>query len=88
MIERRQHKRFRTLEFGKATPLRNDSSIDCIVRNLSFEGACLQFDDTSGLPEEFHLKIPIENLKLVCRVIWRSQDRVGVAFRQSIPNVG
>jgi hypothetical protein len=79
MIDRRRNKRIRMLEFGKIVG-RQSISIDCIVRNLSAGGACLQVESTEDLPEEFLLKILVENLRRVCRIAWRSQDRMGVVF--------
>jgi hypothetical protein len=79
--DRRREQRIRTLEFGKIVFGRQLSSVDCIVRDLSAGGACLQVDSTDSLPQEFFLKIPVENLKRLCRIAWKAKDRVGVAFQ-------
>ncbi len=80
MNNRRREQRIRTLEFGKIIFGRQLNSVDCIVRNLSAGGACLQVESTDSLPQEFFLKIPVENLRCFCRIMWKAQDRVGVAF--------
>ena len=87
MNDRRQHQRIRTLKFGKIAHIRKDATLDCLVRNLSVGGACLQIDILDGLPEQFYLKVPVENLKQLCRIVWKSEDRIGVAFHRPLQSV-
>jgi hypothetical protein len=54
--------------------------IDCIVRNMSEGGACVQVDAPDWLPEKFDLTIPIDGWKRACRMQWKSIDRVGIAY--------
>jgi hypothetical protein len=57
----------------------NQSSlIDCIVRDLSSGGACLQFPAPLQAPESFELSFRSTR---ACRVAWRQTDRLGVCFR-------
>jgi hypothetical protein len=81
VTERRRYQRIRTLDFGKMLFSDGTSPMDCIVRNLSYGGACLQVESTVGLPQKFYLKIPINNLKRTCRVAWEFDNRIGVAFQ-------
>lgn len=81
MDDRRKHQRLRTLKAGKIVFNRRLNVIDCVVRNMSEGGACLQVDGTDWLPEKFDLTIPIDGLKRACRLCWKSADRVGVAFQ-------
>jgi hypothetical protein len=55
-------------------------SIDCIVRNLSETGAALEVVTPLFIPDHFTLVVQTEQLKRSCRIIWRKQKRIGVAF--------
>ena len=82
MVEYRKHPRHRTLKGGKIIYNRRLTVIDCVIRNLSPGGACLEVD-THYLPDEFDLSIPIDAAKHHCRVAWRTPNRIGVAFEDS-----
>ena len=56
------------------------ASIDCLVRNLSATGACLEVETPVGIPDEFTLIIKPEYLRRSCRVAWRAVKRIGVRF--------
>jgi PilZ domain len=58
----------------------NSRSIDCLVRNLSTTGAALEAPNQSGIPSRFVLAVPGDGLSLACRVVWRRDHRLGVAF--------
>lgn len=62
-----------TIEFG-------GGGIDCTVRNLSNSGAALDVVSPLGIPDHFELVIVAEHLRKPCRVIWRKEKRIGVAF--------
>jgi hypothetical protein len=51
-----------------------------LVKNLSAAGAALEFESALDIPDHVTLCIPPEPIKRQCRVIWRSQKRIGVAF--------
>ena len=53
-------------------------SIDCTVRNLSNTGAALDVTSPLGIPAEFTLVT--DDGQRACRVIWRKEKRIGVAF--------
>jgi hypothetical protein len=51
------------------------------VRNISEQGACLQVVSPVGVPEIFDLLIGYgSTTKRHCQVMWRSRNRIGVAF--------
>jgi hypothetical protein len=54
-------------------------SLNCLVRDLSTTGAAIEVAGT-GFPTRFMLAIPGDGLHLPCRVVWRKDHRVGVAF--------
>jgi len=79
MIEKRANSRVRTLRsasiiFGGA------STVDCVVRNLSETGACLEVASPVGIPDDFALQIKPEERKRDCHVAWRPANRIGVSF--------
>ena len=81
MENRRGHERHRTLKSGKIIFNRKTSVVDCMVRNLSESGACLQVDTVVGIPEAFELLIAPEQNVRTCSVKWRSANRLGVSFQ-------
>jgi PilZ domain len=54
--------------------------IDCIVRNLSETGAALDVVTPLFIPNRFTLAIQTEQLERPCRIIWRKERRIGIAF--------
>jgi hypothetical protein len=57
------------------------SLVDCIVRDLSSGGACLQFPAPLQAPVSFELSFDNFRSTRACRVAWRQPDRLGVCFR-------
>ncbi|WP_441233294.1 diguanylate cyclase [Bradyrhizobium sp. 930_D9_N1_4] len=55
------------------------STINCIVRRLSEDGATLEMQSSLGVPERFQLQLANQEI-LTCRVLWRSDRQVGVAL--------
>ncbi|HZP76623.1 MAG TPA: PilZ domain-containing protein [Pseudolabrys sp.] len=60
--------------------------IACTLTDVSKSGARLSIDDPSALPEEFLLLLR-DDLRRWCRVIWRSQTQIGVAFIERPPGL-
>jgi PilZ domain len=52
----------------------------CTLHDLSEGGACLRVDRASDLPEKFRLVLDGVACRKNCRVVWRRQDNIGVAF--------
>jgi hypothetical protein len=63
-----------TIAFGQA------AGIDCMVRNLSDKGACLEVESPVGIPDTFTLVIPHDALMRIAHVQWRNAKRIGVVF--------
>jgi hypothetical protein len=59
----------------------NGSGIDCVVRNISADGAALEVESQVGIPSEFDLVISTERSREFCRVLWRTAKRLGVVFQ-------
>jgi hypothetical protein len=63
-----------TIKFG-------DRSVDCLVHNLSETGAGIDVvHHEFRIPFRFELTIPSDGLSQLCRVVWRKDHRIGVAF--------
>jgi CheY-like chemotaxis protein len=55
--------------------------IRCVIRNLSAGGACLDVASPRGVPDNFDLIIESDHIRHSCRVAWRKEKQMGVAFR-------
>jgi hypothetical protein len=66
---------------GGSISLANGVSTDCLIRNLSDTGACLEVPDPFNIPENFKLIIRPEILTRSCEVAWRTAQRIGVRFK-------
>ena len=86
MSENRQISRSRTLRSGKVAFNYGRSVVDCTVRNLSTHGACLELESVVGIPDAFNLVIAGDPAKHACRLMWRTEHRVGVAFDEPMPD--
>lgn len=78
--ERREAPRLRTFLGGRVTFNRHNSTLDCMVRNLSASGALLQVSDAVALPASFDLEIAKHQRSYIARIRWRHGERIGVAF--------
>ena len=79
VIERRSNTRILAFERGSVnfgTAVR----VDCIVRNLSQTGACVELASTAGIPADFKLLIKSGRVARNCRVAWRTLRNIGVQF--------
>ena len=58
----------------------NRSPIAGTVRDLSLTGASLEVSDPNSVPQKFTLGIPEDGLKMACRVVRRTEFRMGIIF--------
>ncbi len=77
--ERRTALRHRTFK-GGSIAFDQFVGIECVVRNLSEQGACLELDCPGSVPNDFRLIIRPENIRRACRLVWRNEHRLGVRF--------
>ena len=82
--ERRASERRWTLKRGVITFDQAGASIDCLVRNLSDNGALLLVGNQTDIPNSFDLLLRTDGLHKQCRIVWRSVDRMGVAFAEEM----
>jgi hypothetical protein len=79
MYQHRASARQRTLKFATIAIARG-ADVDCIVRDISDTGACLEIDSPIGIPNDFTLVINKDGARRPCRIAWRSELRIGVRF--------
>ena len=77
MNEKRAAQRNRVLKAGKIEF--GSSAINCMVRNITELGAMIDVTSPIGIPDHFTLALQTGRHKY-CRIIWRNDKRIGVAF--------
>lgn len=79
MKDSRASQRHRVLKAG-LIEFSGGGAIRCTVKNLSASGAALEVESAIDIPNRLTLALPPEPIKRQCRVVWRDQKRIGVAF--------
>jgi len=81
MLDRRQSARDKVIYGGVAEIDERGGSRDCVVRNISENGATIEFNNIVKLPKEkMSLTIARKGRSFLARVIWWRDNFVGVAF--------
>jgi hypothetical protein len=80
MSERRDQTRLRVFLKGRIHFNNGSSSIDCLVRDMSPDGARLVLSGTATLPERFDLFIPQKERTYRAALRWRREEGIGVTF--------
>ena len=80
MSERRTRARSKSFLQGRLYYNHRQSSVDCLVRDLTENGARLTFSDAVATPDIVELHIPNKDEIFRARIIWRSGGDVGVCF--------
>jgi uncharacterized small protein (DUF1192 family) len=83
MSEFRGSRRAKSFLRGFIYDCRKRGALDCVIRDLSDDGARISFSDTVELPEVIELDIPQRNLRRRARVVWRRSDEVGLSFSEA-----
>jgi hypothetical protein len=83
MEDRRKTFRGRTYLGGQVAFNGRRSTADCLVRNLTHEGAKIVFGAPATIPDEFDLIIPQKGDSRRTRIIWRREMDAGVVFLPS-----
>jgi hypothetical protein len=79
IVEKRASSRHRVLKQGLLA-FDHGGGVDCIVRNLSSNGARIDIVSPVGLPEVFTLVIEADQFKRRCHAVWSSDKQIGVVF--------
>jgi hypothetical protein len=77
---RRDVQRTRVMRSAKIIVPRRSPMIHCTVQDITSGGACLKMANTLGVPDIFELTFEQGRTRRSCRVVWRTDDRLGVAF--------
>lgn len=80
MYERRQTIRLRTFLGGVVNFNKRRCTMDCLVRNLSEDGAKVVLHQPFTIPDEFDLEIGQRERTFRARTIWRTHSEAGVRF--------
>ena len=79
-VDRRAVQRTKVLRNAKIIVPARSPVIHCTVQNVTSGGACLKLANTYGVPETFDLTFEHGRTRRPCRVVWRTNDKLGVAF--------
>jgi hypothetical protein len=80
MIERRRIQRTQTSKSARIMCEDRALVIDCTIRDLTNLGAGLDVASSLALPESFDLVFGSIHARRPCRVMWRTETRLGVSF--------
>jgi len=78
MVETRIAPRYRVTKPAKID--HGGDKIECVIRDISATGAAIEISNLVRIPDTFVLIVPEDRLRLNCRVVWRKEFRIGVAF--------
>src|SRR5208283_3109125 len=80
MAERRRATRQKSFLRGCVYFNKRRGAVDCLIREISDEGARIIFSDTVNVPDVVELYIPQKEQTVRARVQWRHGDVIGLAF--------
>ena len=85
MSRQLSHTGTRTFLAGKIISNYGQSTIDCVVRRISDDGATVEVENSLGIPELFHLAIAGERNSRPCKLVWQSDKQLGLTFEDEHP---
>jgi hypothetical protein len=80
MPERRQLGRTHVLKGALIVLDHSAPPVVCTAHNLTNLGACLQVAPSVEIPDLFYLSFDSFRSTRRCRVIWRTENRLGISF--------
>jgi hypothetical protein len=80
MQDRRAVTRHKSFLQGRIYFNNRRSSVDCLIRDISDQGARPKISDAITTPEAVELHIPNKDETYRAKVIWRAHDEMGVTF--------
>jgi hypothetical protein len=83
MRDERNLKRTRVVRSAKIITAHYAHMIDCTILDLTNRGAAVDIAGAFVLPDSFLLTLDRGRTLRTCRVIWRRNERLGVAFEQN-----
>jgi PilZ domain-containing protein len=82
MHERRKAKRERSFLRSRIYFNNGRNRMDCLIRDISYEGARVTFSEPADVPDEVQLYIPDRKRLVLARVRWRHADKLGLSFSE------
>lgn len=83
MEDRRKNQRGPTYLAAQIVFNGRASTTDCLVRNLSSQGAKIAFGDGVAIPGEFEITIHRRAETRRVRIVWRNETQAGIHFLHS-----
>jgi hypothetical protein len=80
MPEARRSERLKSLLRARIVFNSGNSTIECLIRNVSADGMRLQLAESLSVPGEFDLEVPHKGRSYRTRLVWRGDGMIGVAF--------
>lgn len=81
MQDQRKIARAKVMFGGVAETGQHRTTTERVVRNLTDQGACIEIDGGTRLPERVNLAVARKGRSYLADVIWRQANLVGLAFR-------
>jgi hypothetical protein len=82
MHERRKAKRERSFLRSRIYFNNGRNRMDCLIRDISYEGARVIFSEPADVPDEVQLYIRHRKRLVLARVRWRHADKLGLSFSE------
>ena len=82
MRERRKFKRERRFLRGCIYFNNSRDAVDCLIQDISYEGARIVLSDSADVPHEVQLYIPDKKRLVLAHVRWHHADKLGLAFSE------
>ena len=87
MLDRRQTTRDKVMYGGVAEIGEQGATRECVVRNISEQGARLEFGNVIKLPkQQISLTIARKGRSFLAKVVWWRDNFVGLAFSGETPS--
>jgi PilZ domain len=80
MVENRKEPRQKSFLRGKIYFNNRNSTVDCLVRDISKNGARLIFEDEVTIPDMVDLYIAQKDQTLRSHIVWRRDTEAGICF--------
>lgn len=78
--ELRSIRRYKTNRPAKISWSGAAAAVDCTIRDLSTQGARIEVQKASEIPNTFVLAVLDMSVRHRCRVAWRAEPFIGVSF--------
>lgn len=85
MAERRRSTRQKSFLRGRLYFNNRRSAVDCLIRDISRQGARVLFSDAVSVPDFIELYIPQKEQTVRAHVQWRHGEELGLVFPDSLP---